>query len=123
MNIEHVGIYAQDSAALANWYANTLALQEVRRIERGEGKSPVVFLQGASGAVVEILPTSEAKSCRELNSPGFTHLGIVVEDMDAQVARLAALGIEVDGVRSTSNGWTIGYFKDPEGNILELVQR
>ena len=123
MNIEHVGIYAQDSAALANWYANTLDLQEVRRIERGEGKSPVVFLQGASGAVVEILPTNAAESRRELNSPGFTHLGIVVENMDEQVARLAALGIEVNGIRSTSNGWTIGYFNDPEGNILELVQR
>ena len=123
MNIEHVGIYAQDSAALASWYANTLDLQEIRRIERGEGKSPVVFLQGALGAVVEILPTDAAKSCRELNSPGFTHLGIVIEDFDAQVARLGALGIEVNDVRSTSNGWTIGYFNDPEGNILELVQR
>jgi len=123
MNIEHVGIYAQDSAALATWYAKTLDLQEVRRIERGEGKSPVVFLQGGSGAVIEILPTNEAKRRRELNSPGFTHLGIVIEDMDAQVARLATLSIEVSGVRSTSNGWTIGYFNDPEGNILELVQR
>ena len=123
MNIEHVGIYAQDSAALASWYANSLDLQEVRRIERGEGKSPVVFLQGASGAVVEILPTNAVKNPRELTSPGFTHLGIVIEDMDAQVTRLAALDIEVSGVRSTSNGWTIGYFNDPEGNILELVQR
>jgi len=123
MNIEHIGIYAQDSVALAGWYANTLDLQEVRRIERGEGKSPVVFLQGTSGAVVEILPTDSQKRPRELNSPGFTHLGIVIEDFDAQVARLAALGIDVNGVRSTSNGWTIGYFNDPEGNILELVQR
>jgi len=123
MHIEHIGIYARDSAALASWYANTLDLQEVRRIERGEGKPPVVFLQGASGVVVEILPTDAADTGRELNSPGFTHLGIVVEDIDAHVARLATLGIEVKGVRSTSNGWTIGYFNDLEGNILELVQR
>lgn len=123
MNIEHVGIYAQDSASLANWYSNTLALQEVRRIERGEGRSPVIFLQGSSSTVVEILPTDAAENLRELNSPGFAHLGIVVDDLDAQVSRLATLGVEVTGIRSTSNGWTIGYFKDPEGNILELVQR
>ena len=123
MDIEHIGIYAQDSAALASWYAKTLDLQEVRRIERGEGKPPVVFLQGAVGAVVEILPTDAAKSCQELNSPGFTHLGIVIEDFEAQVARLASLGIEVNGIRSTSNGWMIGYFNDPEGNVLELIQR
>ena len=123
MNIEHVGIYAQDSAALADWYVTTLDLQEVRRIERGEGKSPVIFLQGSSGAVIEILPTHVEKQQRELNVPGFTHLGIGVESMGAQVARLAKLGVEVSGIRSTSNGWTIGYFNDPEGNILEFIER
>ena len=55
--------------------------------------------------------------------PGFTHLGIVVDDMSTEIARLADLGIEVSGQRTTSNGWTIAYFEDPEGNILELVQR
>ena len=123
MNIEHVGIYAQDSHALATWYMKALQLHETRRIERGEGKPPVVFLQGDCGAVVEILPTDAAALQRELNAPGFTHLGIAVESMDTHVARLAELGIEVKGIRSTSNGWTIGYFNDPEGNILELVER
>ncbi|MBU1048521.1 VOC family protein [Candidatus Bipolaricaulota bacterium] len=123
MNIEHVGIYAHDSEALAKWYTDALGLREVRRIDRGEGKPAVVFLQGASGAIVEILPTSAMETERALNSPGFTHLGIAVDNMDEQMVRLAEQGIEVKNIRSTSNGWTIGYFNDPEGNILELVQR
>ena len=123
MHIEHVGIYAHDTAILADWYARVLELQEVRRIERGAGKPPVVFLQGEAGVVVELLPTDEQNCPRSLSSPGFTHLGIIVNDIDDRIKRLAELGIEVSGVRSTSNGWTIGYFNDPEGNILELVQR
>ena len=122
MNIEHVGIYARDSSALANWYASALGLKEIRRIEK-EGRPPVVFLQGERGAVVEILPTDAAPAERDLTCPGYTHLGIVVDDLDAEGERLSGLGVELRGIRETSNGWRIGYLDDPEGNILELVQR
>jgi len=122
MNVEHIGIYAQDSAALSKWYADVLQLSELSRIEK-EGRPPVVFLRGETGAIVEILPTSETPGERTLEAPGFTHLGIVVDDLDAQQKRLSDLGVEMWGVRATSNGWKIGYFDDPEGNILELVQR
>jgi len=122
MNVEHVGIYAQDSAALAAWYASAVGLREIRRIEK-EGRPPVVFLKGEQGAVLEILPTDAAPIQRDLNCPGFTQLGILVADLDAEQKRLTGLGAEVWGVRDTSNGWRIGYFNDPEGNILELVQR
>ena len=122
MNVEHIGVYARDSAALAAWYGKVLELREIRRIERAD-RPPVVFLEGEKGAVVEILPTDAEPAKRDLNCPGFTHLGIVVDDLDAQRERLSALGVEVQGIRSTSNGWKIGYFHDPEGNTLELVQR
>ena len=122
MNVEHLGIYAVDPAALAAWYGEVLELKELRRITK-EGRPPVVFLQGETGAVIEILPTDDAPARRELTSPGFAHLGIAVADFAAEEARLEALGIDLWGIRSTSNGWRIGYFRDPEGNILELVQR
>jgi len=121
MDVEHIGIYAQDSAAMAAWYVRVLGLKEIRRIEK-DGRPPIVFLSGETGAVVEILPTDEAPAERSLKTPGFTHLGIVVGDLDAQTKRLAELGVELWGVRSTSNGWKIGYFHDPEGNTLEFIQ-
>lgn len=122
MNLEHVGIYAQDSAKLARWYRDVLELRVIREIVK-EGRPPIVFLQGAAGVVIEILPTSAAPVERNVSCPGYTHLGIDVKDFDAEKVRLSALGIDLWGVRETSNGWTIGYFKDPEGNILELIQR
>ncbi len=122
MNVEHVGLYAADSAALAKWYEDVLQLQVVNRIEKA-GRPPVVFLQGASGAVVEILPTEAAGGDRKVNRPGFTHLGLPVADLDAEKRRLESRGVEVWGLRTTSNGWTIAYFCDPEGNALELIQR
>lgn len=122
MNIEHVGVYANDTEVLSIWYKHTLGMRETHRIEKA-GRPPVVFLQGETGAIVEFLPTSELKRERALNCPGYSHLGIVVENIDQEIGRLAGLGVDVKGVRSTSNGWTIGYFDDPEGNTLELIQR
>jgi len=122
MNVEHIGLSAEDSEALASWYANVLGLREVNRISK-DGRPPIVFLQGEYGAVVEILPTDVAQVEHALKVPGFTHLGLPVSDIDAEITRLTTMGVKVWGVRSTSNGWTIGYLNDPEGNILELIQR
>jgi catechol 2,3-dioxygenase-like lactoylglutathione lyase family enzyme len=122
MNVEHVGVYAQDAERLALWYRETLGLREMQRIGK-DGRPPVIFLRGDEGAVVEILPTAEEPAERELKRPGYTHLGIPVDSLEGERERLSGLGIEMWGIRETSNGWVIGYLNDPEGNILELIQR
>lgn len=122
MRLEHFGLYAHDPEALARWYAKSVGLRIVRCLEK-EGRPPVYFLAGAGDAEIEILPTQEARIDRDLTSPGFSHLGFVVEDFDAEQRRLAAEGIPLRGVRETSNGWKIGYFEDPEGNRIEIVHR
>jgi catechol 2,3-dioxygenase-like lactoylglutathione lyase family enzyme len=58
-----------------------------------------------------------------LDSPGFSHLGLLVEDFAAFEQRLKAHNVKLWGVRTTSHGWKIGYFNDPEGNVLEIIQR
>jgi catechol 2,3-dioxygenase-like lactoylglutathione lyase family enzyme len=57
---------------------------------------------------------------------GATHLGFMVQDMDAAVAHLKAHGVEVMGEPTTmaegpSEGLTWVYFKAPWGMALELV--
>jgi len=50
-------------------------------------------------------------------------LGLLVEDFAAFEQRLKAHNVKLWGVRTTSHGWKIGYFNDPEGNVLEIIQR
>ena len=80
-------------------------------------------MKGENGVVIEILPTSSSQQKRELSDPGYSHIGIVVEDFERATSTLQSKGIEPQDVRTTSNGWTIGYFEDPEGNRLEIVYR
>lgn len=122
MRLEHFGIYARDTQALADWYADVLGFRVVRTLEK-EGRPPIFFLAAAEGGEVEILPTQEAHLDRTLTQGGFSHIGLIIDDFEAIESGLNEKGIRLEGVRETSNGWKIGYFQDPEGNTIELVRR
>jgi catechol 2,3-dioxygenase-like lactoylglutathione lyase family enzyme len=122
MNAEHIGIYAHDTTCLSQWYTNTLGFRVIRTLEK-EGRPPIFFLQSEDGMVIEILPTAKPPVSRELNEPGYSHIGLLVADFAQASASLEEKGVALFDVRQTTNGWTIGYFNDPEGNRLELVYR
>ena len=122
MKPEHIGIYASDSDTLSKWYIDKLGFSIIRTLEK-EGRPTIYFLEAEGGVVVEILPTSGDRSDRKLNEPGFSHLGMLVDDFDKAVSSLESKGVSVHDARKTSNGWTIGYLEDPEGNSLEIVYR
>jgi hypothetical protein len=122
MNAEHIGLYAGDTASLAKWYVDKLDLSVVLTLEK-EGRPPIYFLQGDQGLVIEILPTSTSRTSRHLSDPGYSHIGLVVENFNQAKSSLESKGVSLYDVRQTSNGWTIGYFDDPEGNQLEIVYR
>jgi catechol 2,3-dioxygenase-like lactoylglutathione lyase family enzyme len=62
----------------------------------------------------------------------FTVLNFPVDDVDAEVDRLSALGVKFEHYEGEiqtdakgifrGNGPTIAWFKDPAGNILSLLQ-
>lgn len=58
---------------------------------------------------------------------GYTHLCFHVDDIDAEYARLAALGLPFvhgEPVKSVFDGKTYGsvYGRDPDGNLIEIMQ-
>jgi catechol 2,3-dioxygenase-like lactoylglutathione lyase family enzyme len=122
VRIEHFGVYSRDTKALADWYVGTLGFRIVRTLEK-EGRPPIYFLSGADGGEIEILPTSEPYAKRTLSQGGFSHIGLIVDDFGAMEAKLQQHGVALQGVRTTSNGWTIGYAEDPDGNTIEFVER
>ena len=122
-NIEHIGIYTANPERLRDWYCQTLGFAVVRKLEKA-GRPPIFFLRASEGAQIELLPTTKTASCkRELMDAGYSHIGIVVRDINAVRQVLENKGVEVWGVRTTSNGWTIGYCYDPDGNTIEFIER
>jgi glyoxylase I family protein len=56
---------------------------------------------------------------------GFKHIAFEVPDVQAKADELAAAGFEMGRVIDCSHqspGLAVCFFKDPEGNVLELMQ-
>lgn len=58
------------------------------------------------------------------SQPGYTHIALEVSDLDAELARLSEAGLQrwTDPVR-TPGGRRVVYVRDPDGNLVELVER
>jgi len=120
MKIDHIALGARDSSTLASWYERWFGLRR-EFVLRSNARPPVVFLIDESGQRIEIVPRSTGQS-RSIEGR-FPHLAFSVEDVDRELERLQRAGIDVIEDRRTSAGWRIAYFTDPEGNLLELVER
>jgi catechol 2,3-dioxygenase-like lactoylglutathione lyase family enzyme len=122
VRIGHLGIYARNVEALANWYRDVLNFEVVTKLENPD-RPPIYFLKSRQGVEIEILPTTKERRIRELRDPGFSHICITVDSFEEFATYLESKGISLHGVRDTSAGWKIGYFEDPEGNVLEIMRR
>ena len=120
MLIDHIALGARDPLVLASWYEQWFGVCR-ERILCSDYRLPIVFLMDSSGQRIEILPNSSPPPPSE--SDRLPHLAFSTTDVSRALHRLRDAGISVLELRSTSAGWQIAYFRDPEGNLLELVQR
>ncbi len=58
-------------------------------------------------------------AARPMNQPGLTHLSFTIDDLEATIDRIRALGGEV--VESTNIGPAV-MVRDPDGQLLELLR-
>jgi glyoxylase I family protein len=122
--VEHLGLAADDPVALAEWYRGVLDGQDVFRCEN-LGKAPTVFIRLPGGLILEIYPAMERLSETALNSlRGWRHLALRVPSVEAAREQLAGRGVAfTEGSKPAGGGGRVLFFRDPEGNLLHLVER
>lgn len=118
--IEHVGIYAKDSKALADWYIDMFGCT-VAYENPAKGTYFVAF---SDKSMIEICKADDDGLPPELKTPGIRHLALTVSNFEETVAKLKAADTEIvaDEVTSSSGVKTI-FFRDAAGNILHLISR
>ena len=118
--IEHIAIAAQDTTALCGWYCGTFGFG----VAYDNKKSPPTYFVKLGTGLIELIPASQAQRVgRENADPGLSHLALSVDDFDAAAANLKAKGIALENVREASGGVKVGFLKDPEGNLLQIISR
>ena len=138
--MDHVGIIVDDlEAATAFFVELGLEAGDTGSVE-GELVDRIVGLDGVRSEL-RFMKTPDGHSQLELvkfhsppipdgdpdapaNAPGLRHLTFAVDDVDAAVARLQALGAELVGeVVSYGDAYRLCYIRGPEGIIVELAEK
>lgn len=128
VTIDHVGIMVADLDAALRFYTETLGLTAgpietrtqppIRRccLRLGDAELELIEAHDPDQTMMRFLPH---------RSPGVYHVGLRVDDVDAEAARLDGLGVPlVDGIREGGD-MRIQYLHPDaaQGTLIELVTR
>ena len=125
--INHVHIRSADPHASAAWYEEYFGAKVLSAREVMPGT--ITISMDAGGPVrlnISSKPegTPDEPAVAELNRLGLEHFGFVVDDIDADMARMDADGIRVVlPITEVPGGGRLSYIEGPDNVLIELVQR
>lgn len=121
--IHHIAIIGSDYARSRHFYVEVLGLPVIAEVFRAERDSWKCDLDAGNGQIeLFSFPSPPPRPSRP-EACGLRHLAFTVDDLDAEVARLAGHGIVAEPVRVdpyTAKRFT--FFADPDGLPLELYE-
>jgi catechol 2,3-dioxygenase-like lactoylglutathione lyase family enzyme len=138
--LDHVGVTVDNLERSLAFYCDLLGLDiiEVSEGHNGsvvglpEARMRIADVATGDGTVLELIEYTAERSAPSPpahNAPGCAHIGMRVADLDATLDTLGTAGTQpagepmlvVDGLAWA--GTRIAYVRDPDGSLIELVQR
>jgi glyoxylase I family protein len=122
----HVAFNCRDVAAQERFYTKHLGFKRSRTFHRGEPGEFIMLKLGSTR--LELFPTDSLKvaGCNAGEQAiGFKHLAFDVPKLEPVIEALQADGVSVDPIidcSKVSPGMRIVFFRDLEGNIIELME-
>lgn len=132
MHFDHVGLSVADLDAQVAWYCAAFDLTETTSFEVAPLGLRGTFVVGGPGFAIELLeragsaPGIQASDQAEaLLTRGYGHICLRVDDVDASHARLLARGAgeRMPPQPAPESGVRMSFVSDPEGNLIELLDR
>ena len=132
MKFDHVGVNVGALPEMRDWYVTALGLEVELEFALTEFGFSGAMLRSPDGYRVELLHREGSVAGIAVDRPmdaaltrGFGHLAVSVDDLEATHARLLALGAteRMPCSQSPEPGVRISFVSDPEGNLIELVDR
>jgi lactoylglutathione lyase len=130
MPLHHVGISVADLDSARDWYERALGLEtefpfELPGLRGAMMRSPegyrveLLEREGSADGLKGALPNDA------LLTRGYGHFALEVKDLDSVHARLLAEGASPvwDPRPSPEPGVRMAFVHDPEGNLIELLER
>ncbi|WP_435066585.1 VOC family protein [Haloplanus sp. C73] len=131
----HFGVTVADLDRAVDFYRDTFDFDDPERFTvSGDAFSDAVDVDGATGRfahfvldgarieLVEYDPAGDDVPESTVNQPGATHLGLAVDDLDAFYADLDPSVTTLSEPRTTESGTRICFVRDPDGNLVEVLE-
>ncbi len=118
--VDHPAIATGNVAGLCTWYIDTLGFEKKAEVAGG------AWLLGlADGTYLEIMPEDGSpRPARSVFTAGLSHLALRVKNLDTAISTLEKSGITwTNEISPAVGGGRLRNFCDPEGNILQIVER
>lgn len=132
----HHGLNVSDMDAALSFYRDTLGLTELRRFPMGAAQTEIVGVADVTGEIafldagtvdIELIaydtPKNENVHTQASSiDVGVAHLCLTVEDIEAEYDRLSSEAPFINPPQRVGNGAEIAYLRDPDGNVVELLE-
>lgn len=128
MHVDHVAIACRNVEMMRAWYEEMLGL-EVRATKKPSrpDATGATYLLGPPGSptTFELMPDDRTSPTeRQPFTPGLSHVALSVDDFSDWEGRLSAHGVKWLGLPVEAvGGGKLRSFLDPEGNMLQILQR
>jgi catechol 2,3-dioxygenase-like lactoylglutathione lyase family enzyme len=130
MRLDHGGLLVSDVERAVRFYTDALGLERLPRPSTFD--TPGAWLKVGEHHQIHLIGETDEGRAREMN-PGYdpaeiaigygNHLALVVEDLDAVLARARAAGVEPGGeIIARGDGVRRTFVTDPDRNIIELME-
>lgn len=124
-SIQHLAMTCKDAIATERFYTKHMGFKRARVFNPGTPNEFAMIRLG--GFCLELFPTNAETAAKGHTGTaiGFQHLAFEVDDIEKSIASLNADGIATDNIIDCSNvtpGMRIVFFRDPDGNSVELME-
>ena len=123
----HVSIRTADIERSIDFYGKYFGMKPVFRKEIPQTESEIVFLE-SDGTDFRLELTWYKKQSKfiqaEYEHRTFDHLAFIVKGMDTLLANMRSGGVTItDEPYTTPSGSKIAFIEDPDGTLIELIER
>lgn len=118
----HAHIKSQDPRTSARWWADMFGATVLPEMEFGSMLFVPVELDGVRINITSPSPEEGTHDPPLIPYYGLEHIGLLTNDLDADLARFAEQGLEIYERRTGAGGYEIAFVEAPDGVCLELLQ-
>jgi lactoylglutathione lyase len=125
----HASIRTSNMKRSIDFYTKFLGLKIVRRMEITQTNSELVFMQDPEvrGATLELTFYRNQKKFVQADYEDrlFDHLAFEVKDMKTTIEAMRKEGVTItdEPYRLSTTGSLLAFVEDPDGTLIELIQK